>query len=61
MVVQVTDIVWMQSFPDAMFYFASCYGEGQLGLQVDHERAFNLYQSAAKLNHAPSAYRTAGK
>ncbi|KAI5846178.1 hypothetical protein BZA05DRAFT_140758 [Tricharina praecox] len=47
------------SFPDAMFYLASCYGEGQLGLQVDHERAFNLYQSAAKLNHAPSAYRTA--
>jgi TPR repeat protein len=43
-----------------MFYLASCYGEGQLGLQVDHERAFNLYQSAAKLNHAPSAYRTAG-
>ncbi|KAF8241808.1 HCP-like protein [Wilcoxina mikolae CBS 423.85] len=46
-------------YPDAMFYLASCYGEGQLGLQVDHERAFNLYQSAAKLNHGPSAYRTA--
>lgn len=43
-----------------MFYFAECYWEGLLGLQTDHERAFNLYQSAAKLNHAPSAYRTAG-
>lgn len=43
-----------------MFYFAECYWEGLLGLQIDHERAFNLYQSAAKLNHAPSAYRTAG-
>lgn len=44
-----------------MFYLASCYGEGMLGLQVDHERAFNLYQSAAKLNHGASAYRTAGE
>lgn len=43
-----------------MFYLAECYWEGLLGLQIDHERSFNLYQSAAKLNHAPSAYRTAG-
>jgi TPR repeat protein len=46
-------------YPDAMFYLAECYWEGLLGLQVDHERAFNLYQSSAKLNHGPSAYRTA--
>ncbi|KAF3942220.1 hypothetical protein ABW19_dt0209787 [Dactylella cylindrospora] len=46
-------------YPDAMFYLANCYGDGSLGLEVDHDRAFSLYQSAAKMNHAPSAYRTA--
>ncbi|KAF2669389.1 hypothetical protein BT63DRAFT_260334 [Microthyrium microscopicum] len=48
-----------QSYPDAMFYLADCYGTGQLGLQVDHKEAFNLYQAAAKLGHPASAYRTA--
>lgn len=28
-------------------------------MQIDHEKAYNLYQSAAKLGHGPSAYRTA--
>ncbi|TGZ79292.1 HCP-like protein [Ascodesmis nigricans] len=46
-------------YPEAIFYLASCYGEGLLGLQIDHEKAYNLYQSAAKLGHGPSAYRTA--
>ncbi|KAK6500562.1 hypothetical protein TWF506_003334 [Arthrobotrys conoides] len=46
-------------YPEAMFYLANCYGDGTLGLEVDHDRAFALYQSAAKLNHPPSAYRTA--
>lgn len=46
-------------YPEAMFYLANCYGDGTLGLEVDHDRAFSLYQSAAKLNHPPSAYRTA--
>ncbi|KAK6503606.1 hypothetical protein TWF481_008619 [Arthrobotrys musiformis] len=46
-------------YPEAMFYLANCYGDGTLGLEVDHDRAFTLYQSAAKLNHPPSAYRTA--
>lgn len=45
--------------PDAMFYYADCYGQGQLGLQVDTKEAFTLYQSAAKAGHAASAYRTA--
>ncbi|ORY12298.1 hypothetical protein BCR34DRAFT_587263 [Clohesyomyces aquaticus] len=45
--------------PDAMFYLADCYGQGLLGLQVDTKEAFSLYQSAAKLNHPASAYRTA--
>jgi TPR repeat protein len=45
--------------PDAQFYLADCYGQGLLGLQVDHKEAFNLYQSAAKQGHGQSAYRTA--
>jgi TPR repeat protein len=45
--------------PDAMFYYADCYGQGLLGLQVDTKEAFTLYQSAAKAGHGASAYRTA--
>ena len=44
---------------EAMFYLADCYGSGQLGLLKDPKEAFSLYQSAAKLNHAQSAYRVA--
>ena len=44
---------------EAMFYLADCYGNGQLGLLKDSKEAFSLYQSAAKLNHAQSAYRVA--
>lgn len=48
-----------QSSTDAMFFLATCYGEGQMGLAVDLERAFNLYFQAAKAGHTASAYRTA--
>ncbi|KAF2872987.1 hypothetical protein BDV95DRAFT_605569 [Massariosphaeria phaeospora] len=44
---------------EAMFYFADCWGQGLLGLQVDMKEAFTLYQSAAKAGHPASAYRTA--
>ena len=44
---------------EAMFFLADCYGSGQLGLLKDSKEAFSLYQSAAKLNHAQSAYRVA--
>lgn len=44
---------------DAMFYMAECHGAGTLGLAKDPKDAFLLYQSAAKLGHAPSAYRVA--
>ncbi|KIX10338.1 uncharacterized protein Z518_01420 [Rhinocladiella mackenziei CBS 650.93] len=44
---------------EAMFYLADCHGQGLLGLPVDPKEAFHLYQSAAKLNHAESAYRVA--
>jgi len=47
------------SYPEAVFYLADCYGTGDLGLSVDPKEAFVLYQSAAKLGHGPSAYRTA--
>lgn len=45
--------------PEAMFYFADCYGRGALGLEVNEKEAFMLYQSAAKLGHPQAAYRTA--
>lgn len=44
---------------DAMFYLADCYGTGQLGLEVNPKEAFQLYTSAAKMNHAQAAYRVA--
>ncbi|EXJ86448.1 hypothetical protein A1O3_03399 [Capronia epimyces CBS 606.96] len=47
------------NYPEAMFYLADCHGQGLLGLPVDAKEAFHLYQSAAKLNHAQSAYRVA--
>lgn len=46
-------------YTEAMFYLADCYGQGQLGLEVDTKEAFHLYQSAAKQGHAESAYRVA--
>ena len=46
-------------YPEAMFYLADCYGQGKLGLEIDPKEAFSLYQSAAKANHAQSAYRVA--
>ena len=46
-------------YPEAMFYLADCYGSGGLGLQIDPQEAFKLYQSAAKLGHAQAAYRVA--
>ena len=48
-----------QGYSEAMFYLADCHGTGQLGLAIDPKEAFNLYQGAAKLGHAASAYRTA--
>ncbi|KAI1626912.1 hypothetical protein EDD37DRAFT_237814 [Exophiala viscosa] len=47
------------NYPEAMFYLADCHGQGLLGLPVDPKEAFHLYQSAAKVGHAPSAYRVA--
>ncbi|KAG0049496.1 hypothetical protein BGZ83_005716 [Gryganskiella cystojenkinii] len=47
------------AYPDAQFFLANCYGNGSLGLQIDHDKAFNLYMQASKQNHAAATYRTA--
>lgn len=47
------------SYLEAMFYLADCYGTGMMALEMDPKEAFSLYMSAAKLGHAPSAYRVA--
>lgn len=45
---------------DAMFYLASSYGSGGLGLEPDHARAYELYhKTAMRMNHGESAYRLA--
>lgn len=45
--------------PEAIFYLASNYGSGRLSLDVDYDKAYELYTKAAKLNHGESAYRVA--
>lgn len=47
------------AYPEAQFFLATCYGNGSLGLAVDHDKAFNLYNQASKQNHPASTYRTA--
>ncbi|KAJ3020686.1 UNVERIFIED_CONTAM: hypothetical protein HDU68_010061 [Siphonaria sp. JEL0065] len=47
------------AYPEAMFYLAECFGNGSLGLNVDHDRAFSLYVQASKQNHPAAAYRAA--
>lgn len=47
------------AYADAQFFLANLYGTGQLGLQVDHERAYQLYMQASKQNHPAATYRTA--
>jgi TPR repeat protein len=44
--------------PEALFYLADCYGNGSLGLTIDHERAFGFYTQGAKHDHPASIYRT---
>lgn len=46
------------AYPEAQFFLANCYGNGSLGLQIDHDKAFNLYMQASKQNHPASTYRT---
>jgi len=48
-----------QPYADAQFFLANLYGTGQLGLQVDHEKAYYLYLMASKGNHPAATYRSA--
>lgn len=48
-----------ETYDEAQFYLATCFGTGALGLQVDHERAYHLYLQAAKQNHPAACYRVA--
>ncbi|KAF9938046.1 hypothetical protein BGZ67_000616 [Mortierella alpina] len=47
------------AYPEAQFFLANSYGSGSLGLQIDHDKAFNLYTQASKQNHPAATYRTA--
>lgn len=44
---------------DAMFLMADCHGKGMFTPGPDFKEAFNMYQQAAKQNHAQAAYRLA--
>jgi TPR repeat protein len=44
--------------PDALFFLADCYGNGNLGLTINHDRAFGYYVQGAKHDHPASIYRT---
>ena len=46
-------------YPEAQFFLANMFGTGQLGLAVDHEKAYQLYMQASKANHPAATYRTA--
>ncbi|KAJ3331052.1 hypothetical protein HDU91_003426, partial [Kappamyces sp. JEL0680] len=45
-------------YPEALFFLADSYGNGTLGLTIDHERAFGYYTQGAKHDHPASIYRT---
>ncbi|KAK4685042.1 uncharacterized protein P7C73_g5114, partial [Tremellales sp. Uapishka_1] len=48
-----------EPYGDAQFFLANLYGTGQLGIQVDHEKAYYLYLMASKQNHPAATYRSA--
>ena len=46
-------------YAEAQFFLANCYGNGSLGMQVDHAKSYHLYVQASKQNHAAATYRSA--
>ncbi|WFD30817.1 hypothetical protein MSPP1_001841 [Malassezia sp. CBS 17886] len=46
-------------YADAQFFLANCFGNGALGLPIDHMKAYHLYVQASKQNHPAATYRTA--
>ena len=58
--VQLTlKILGKPGYPEAQFFLAECYGSGALGLRIDYEAAFKLYEKAAKQTHPAATYRSA--
>lgn len=47
------------TYPEAQFFLANCYGTGMLGLETDHEKAYHMYLQASKNNHSQGCYRVA--
>lgn len=45
-------------YDEAIFMLADCYGNGTLGLAINHDKAFSLYAQAAKQGHVNSIYRS---
>ena len=52
-------ILGKPGFDQAIFMLADCYGNGTLGLEIDHDKAFGLYSQSTKQNHPASIYRLA--
>ncbi len=48
-----------QHHAPAMFFLGTLYGTGVWGLEKDYEKAYELYQKAAKMDYGPAMYRTA--
>lgn len=48
-----------ETYPDAQFFLANCYGTGMLGMEMDHEKAYHMYVQASKNNHPQACYRVA--
>ncbi|KAG1465269.1 hypothetical protein G6F46_002858 [Rhizopus delemar] len=48
-----------QSYPEAQFFLANCYGQGDMGLAVDIEKAFELYVQGSKQGHPQCTFRAA--
>ena len=46
-------------YADAQFFLANCYGNGTLGMPIDHAKSYRLYVQASKQNHPAATYRTA--
>lgn len=46
-------------YPGAMFFLGTNYSSGGLGMEVDYDKAYELYNKAAKMDHAEAGYRVA--
>lgn len=61
-ILQKEALKWMRRLASsgnghALFMLAEAYGQGLLGVAVDHKKAFTFYISASKQNHPTASYR----